>query len=280
MRKDDMFSDPHISDGLKSFAVSLIRLSIQDPRILLLLDKVDKNVEKTDIWKLLYDDFQNPESQEKLTKVLAKIVDDHDWDNIEKSYDSWGRFGWVVNHHLYPIGFWDDCPKSQIEADKKVLKTINKKVLSEIKLECLEKTRNIPVFEECCKCFDNRCYCACASLLISLIDGELIRSKANYLLSNRKTGATAGKRIITDVSADDMYGLPGLFHLEILNYEAYISTLFESANGFSVEPERINRNFIHHGMSNRKVLRKDCIKLFLAYHKTLFLLWNRATGRR
>ena len=73
------------------------------------------------------------------------------------------------------------------------------------------------------------------------------------------------------ISADSFYGSPGYLHLELINYKTCTGTLFESANGFRTEPDCLNRNYLHHGMSKRKVLKKDCIKLFIAYHKTLKL---------
>lgn len=274
-----MFEDPEISESLKAFASSTFRLAVKDPRILLLFEHLDKNEQDTGVWQSLYETLQDPENLEHFSKTTLKITDDHDWSGVEESYRNWGRYGWTVGRGIQRFGFWDKCPDSQFEADKKVLKTINKKVLSQILIECLEKTSNIPVFDECCKCFDNKCYTACATLLISLIDGELIRSKANISFTNRKTGANASKRIIAEVSKDDMYGLMGLFHLELINYEAFLNTLFERANGFEMEPKRMNRNFIQHGMSKRKILRKDCIKLFLAYRNILFLIWSNSKLR-
>ena len=133
----------------------------------------------------------------------------------------------------------------------------------------MKKTNNREVYNEAITCFDNRCYTACASLLVSLIDAELIRCKTSLATKNKKTGLKAGERVVKNVARDDMYGLPGLYHLELVNYESYINTLFARADGFVKEPKSLNRNYLHHGMSKRRVLKKDCIKLLLAYHKTI-----------
>lgn len=273
-----MLNNDNVPGGLKALSVTLLRLAIEEPRVLLVLDHLAKKDGRDAPWKLLYDDFEDLGFRDSIKNFLAHDVSSFDWSVLEQSYINWGRFGWITDHQLLKIGSWDHCPDSQVEADKKILKEIDKKFLAEIQAQSIEKTRNIPVFEECCKCFENKCYTACASLLISLIDGELIRGNANSV-SNRKTGATAGRRIISDVSTDDMYGLPGLLHLELINYEAFINMLFEHANGFEIEPKRMNRNFMHHGMSKRKVLRKDCIKLFMGYHKTLFFMWDKSPAR-
>lgn len=279
METKDIWEEPEVPESLKALAFSIVQLAVKDPRIFLLLDHYDKNSQNTGMWQALYEELQEPENQEHFSNVIPKAANEHDWSGIEESYRNWGSYGWTVGREIHQFGFWDKCPNSQAEADKKVLQTINKKDLSQIRIECLEKTSNIPVFDECCKCFDNKCYTACATLLISLIDGELIRSKANIAFANRKTGVIASKRVISELSKDDMYGLVGLFHLELINYEAFLNTLFERANGFEVEPKRMNRNFIQHGMSKRKILRKDCIKLFLAYRNILFLIWNNSKLR-
>ena len=279
MEKNEKFEEPEVPESLKALAFLTVQLAAKDPRIFLLLDYYDKSKQNTSMWQSLYEEFQEPENQEHFLNVIPSAANEHDWSGIEDSYRNWGRFGWTVGRGIHQFGFWDKCPDTQLEADKKVLKTIDKRVLSQIQIECLEKTSNIPVFEECCKCFNNKCYTACATLLISLIDGELIRNKANIAFANRKTGAMASKRMISELSKDDLYGLAGLFHLELINYDAFVDTLFERANGFEMEPKRMNRNFIQHGMSKRKILRKDCIKLFLAYRNILFLIWNNSKLR-
>ena len=39
---------------------------------------------------------------------------------------------------------------------------------------------------------------------------------------NKKTGLKAGERVVETVAKNDMYGLPGLFHLELVNLMDYI----------------------------------------------------------
>lgn len=269
MPDNNLLDKNDIDPSLKAFAVSLSRYIAQDPEFLLELERIHKVDVDGLGWIGLYQDLQDEDVAKRFSKNLNEKAAAHDWSDVESSYRAWGEYGWIADGTIARFGFWDKCPSTQVEADKLVLSKINKKYLEETIVSIHEKRHNVAVFSEACKCFEHKCYTACASLLISLIDGELISSKANWNFENKKTGSNANKRIVTDVSKDDNYGMPGFFHLELLNYESFINTLFERANGFDNEPKRINRNYLHHGMSKRKVLRKDCIKLLLAYRRTL-----------
>ena len=55
-----------------------------------------------------------------------------------------------------------------------------------------------------------------------------------------------------------------------INLISCLYIFYESHQGFQNEPQNvINRNFIMHGMGHRKVLRRDCIQLFLLYYNVL-----------
>lgn len=270
MSKKNSLHDPEIDDSLKAFVVSLSRYIAEDPRLLLLLDQARPINSGNYSWKALYDDLQDNTAREHLVRNMNTAALDYDWSNIEHAYTEWGRFGWIADSTLTEFGFWANCPCSQIAADKLILAQITKPDFIDLQENAQKRTHDLRLFNEACTCFDNKCYAACASLLIALIDGELIRSRANATVGNKKTGSKASNRIVAEVSKDKHYGLPGHFHLELLNFESFIHTLFEPAGGFENEPKRINRNYLHHGMSKRKVLRKDCIKLFVAYRRTLY----------
>ena len=60
----------------------------------------------------------------------------------------------------------------------------------------------------------------------------------------------------------------------LLDYEnilACFNTVFADAEDFRKRPVVINRNFVDHGMMTKKVIRKDCVQLFLLYYKKLQL---------
>lgn len=262
------FEKIETEDTIRAFAVSLGRFAAKDPSILLEVAKVAKSKDQALAWESLYHDLQDQECLTNFAIRSDELAKSYDWSNIEHAYYMWGLWGWIT-FDISKFKLWDNSPATQLEADRQVLKSFKKQDFLDCINYCKTYTHHVKVFDEAMVCFENKFYHACATLLISLIDGELISSHANSVLSNRKTGATAGSRLIKSVSKDETFGEPGLFHLELTNYNAFIDKLFERTDGFHTEPNNINRNFLHHGMSKRKVLRKDCIKLFLGYRKTL-----------
>ena len=267
MDEKGCFEDEEISGTLKAFAISLAQYAVKHPDALLDFEKANPTPNKS--WKELHDILIIPEEAQRFSENLEKARGKIKWGILEENFRKWAEYGWVTSVPHFDMDFWNECPKSQLEADRYVLKGLKNVDFAELWSEIREESRNKPVFSEACKCFENRQYTACASLLISLIDGELISSRENNKNKNRKTGSTAGSRVVEEKEKSEFYGLKGYFNLEMINFKAYIDLLFERAGNFEKEPKRVNRNFLHHGMSKRKVLRKDCIKLFIAYRQTI-----------
>lgn len=263
------FEKIETDDTVRALAVSLGRFAAKDPSILLEVAKVAKSTDQALAWESLYHELQDQECLTNFAVRSGELAKSYDWSNIEHTYCMWGSYGWIIFDSIGKVKIWDNCPVTQQEADKLVLKNLAQNDLLDCANHIRTYTPNRRCFDEAYACYTHRYYHACASLLISLIDGELISSKANSVLNNRKTGANAGSRVIDSISKNEDYREPGIFHLELLNYNAFLDMLFERADGFKKEPKYINRNYLHHGMSKRKVLRKDCIKLFFAYQKTL-----------
>ena len=257
------------NESLKAFAVILSRFIAKYPDALLEFQKI-RPVDGEG-WLELYQDFQDKSVLERFSNNVENTARNYDWSRVEDVFVKWGEFGWVIDSHVGQIGFWDYCPESSDEADRKVLSKISDEYLVKLRSNLEERTSNKAIFEDILFCLDNHRYYACATLLASLIDGALISSPHNGNTSNRKTGEGAGKKIINELEKDDFLGLPGLFNLEIKNYHAFICTFFARANGFFTEPLSLNRNFLQHGMSKREITRTDCIKLLMAYRKTIAL---------
>lgn len=262
-------SEPDMDLGLKAFAISLARMIAKEPAILQILDEKDNRGHKRD-WIELQESLSDPDALARFAINLEKEADKTEWSMLDIAAAKWAEYGWVIGDSLFKLDLWKHIPQTQAEADKICLHYIKRKELIQV---WQDTTPVLPnhwnTFREARICFENKCYIACASLLISLIDGTLISSKANNQQENRKTGSVAQKRISDEILKDDTYRLPGLFHWELINLDTYIRLVFERANNFTNEPPRINRNFLHHGMNKRRVLRKDCIKLFLAYKRVL-----------
>ena len=256
-------------DSFKAFIVTFLRMVYNKPEVLLYLEKENKHEQFVGEWKKVYEELKNTEKAKEALANLNEISKEFDWKNVEGTFKLWGEFGWVLYPITNDISLWDKKPKSQSEADKYVLTVFTKKDFQRVLDELKKETHNERLFTEAVSCFKNRLYAACASLLFSLIDGELISSKANVLECNKKTGAKASERVTKNVKKDEAFGLPGFFHLQLINFESFMAEYFKNAEGFKKEPKNLNRNYLHHGMSKRKVLRKDCIKLFLAYKQAI-----------
>ena len=265
----NLFEQFETDESLKSFAALLSRFIGENPDILLELEERRPLQIEGEGWKHLYEMLQNEDVRAGFQKRMDEHTKNYNWSPIEEIYMGWGKYGWITDAKIGIFGFWDDLPKSQEEADRKVMSAIEDSYLIDLRKEIEQHTHNPAMFNEACLCFDNRFYFACSSLLISLIDGVLTSTPSNGSGRNRKTGEGAGKRLVDKLYENEFYGLPGYFNLETKNYKAFLSTIFARANGFENEPLNFNRNYLHHGMSNRTITREDCIKLFIAYKQTI-----------
>jgi hypothetical protein len=252
-----------ISGILGAFSLSFCRLIAAKPRVLLELDG-SPSISKSLIE--LYEHLLVPGNRASFLNNVEIAAETTDWTDLEQSYINWGKFGWVCTHKI-GMEVWDVCPATQAEADKKILKKYHTSELREDILETYKHTPNLALFSEAAKCFEQRYYRACASLLCSLIDAALIQQQSLLKFNNIKTGVGAIERLNQVKSQRENYTRAGLFYFELLNCISFLNMLFEPANGFVQEPDGINRNYLLHGICKRKVLRKDCIKLFIAYRQ-------------
>lgn len=62
--------------------------------------------------------------------------------------------------------------------------------------------------------------------------------------------------------------------LRNINLISSLNIIFESANNFIQKPSDLNRNYLMHGMYNKKVIRQDCVKLLLTIYNLSRTLEN------
>ena len=262
---------PDENDKMAHFAESmyaaLLLTVIAEPNILDTFSKKDPNPQHNwENYKLLLD---TEEAREQFANKVDEWINSLDWKKAESIMKTWGTYGWVLMPDIISVHYWESCPKSQEEADAIMMEHLDEDCLRHLFEDIVSISSQTDILNEAIQCFQNDCYTACASLLLSLVDGTLISSFANGQFENKKTGSNAGQRIIDATSKNYFFFVPGIFGFQSINFQAYISQLFERANNFSNEPAWVNRNFVHHGMSNRKIVRLDCIKLFLAYLQSI-----------
>jgi len=205
-------------------------------------------------------------------KDLSDYQKQIDWDAWQKSYELWGYYGWAVIDHA-TFHFNTRSPENQIDADIKALNYFKKADLvafwSSLKNQPFSK-QEIADIDEAINCFNSKNYKACSMLVCALIDGVCIKDQGGDGKFNVGVGAIS--KINKKFKKTPYGSIKGFSFLFYRNLFRCLFTLFEQTNDFEKEPPRYNRNFVDHGMSKRKVLRKDCIKLFLILHNLMELI--------
>lgn len=226
---------------------------------------IEKDPRQHNNWEKLRLDLSTDQAREDFAQKIDKWIKTLDWSHAESVMQQWGKYGWVLMPDVIPVRKWEICPHSQEEADEYMLNHFDSIGIQELINTITAESNQNSVVDEAVKCFENECFTACASLLLSLIDGTLISSFVNEQFENKKTGKVAGQRIIDETDKNIYFFIPGIFGLQSKNFQTYMAQLFERANNFTDEPKCLNRNYVHHGMSKRQITNVDCIKLFLAY---------------
>lgn len=190
----------------------------------------------------------------------------------EKAFVEWGKYGWTVNPYAkYSMYF--HVPRNQADADKKAMRYCSEEIMDKYFARLLENKRfRCSDVEESIFCFRNKKYRACASLLVELIDGELIRADMS---GKHRKFCKYGVCHLRDsiMSSEDINGWDirkaTLLYLDFQCLDQALQELFKDNPDFENEPPLINRNFLLHGMSRRKTRRRDCIQLYLMYGNLL-----------
>lgn len=120
--------------------------------------------------------------------------------------------------------------------------------------------------DEAFLCFENGFYYSCISVLFEIIERELL-SKQSLKNDSKKRRKTINKNKIKDLKKSlSIEKSISEFFIE-MNFLYLTSYYFNDANDFIDESFEkfpvINRNYIAHGMTNRKITRNDCVKLMM-----------------
>lgn len=114
---------------------------------------------------------------------------------------------------------------------------------------------------EAIKCYKAKCYLACSSLLLSIIDSHFVAKNKLDIKGHRRTlSESLATDCLKDVEGERNFEY---FFLIQSNVLLMLSKYYSYGNDFINEPKDINRNYINHGMSKRKPTRQNCIKLFI-----------------
>lgn len=185
---------------------------------------------------------------------------------ILESHGKWGEYGWTWIPSA-PSQFFYSPPVDIKDANTKAKNYYSDEEIDKVFQRLRTYKLRKDDLESAIYCFQNRQYKPCALVLFGLIESKLIRKQRKDW---RAVGIGAVTEIRTQIESSDE--LKFYTMLWCANLFSYLSTVFANANNFKNEPIVINRNFIDHGMSNRRVRKRDCVQLFFALENLLHLM--------
>lgn len=188
---------------------------------------------------------------------------------LRESYENWGEYGWAVIPWA-EFDLYNKSPQTQEEANQIAMAYCKsndmEELFDEIRIARGNKVRD---FEEAVFNYKNKKYKSCAMILFSLLDAKLIRMQKRSTTKRRDTGIKAAKNIKSRIEEEHDINKKLFLSLSHNNLFACLSTFFDNANDFKVQPEILNRNFLTHGMYRKNVRKRDCVQLFLLYYHFL-----------
>ena len=114
--------------------------------------------------------------------------------------------------------------------------------------------------KEAIACFKTRKYLSCSMLLMSILDCEFLSVIKNK--DGKKQNITKGAIESEIKRLKSSKSFASIFFSEIIALKM-LGKIYQYGGGFNDEPDMISRNYIMHGVSNRKITRNDCVMLFI-----------------
>lgn len=218
-----------------------------------------------------FDELRKTLSSLAINFPVPQLSEDHK-KRIIDSYELWGSYGWTQIPCKEADWLYRKAPKGRADADKIALSFCKRPDFIFDAIRSDRRTKK-STFNEAVSTFENKEYTACAMLLFSLIDAQLIRFQKKTQ-SNSKRRAVGKSAVALAEARVDYKSKPDAFFsmMFFINLFSCLYAVFAGGDDFKVQPEIINRNFLAHGMMHRKVSRKSCIQLFLLYYNMLDML--------
>lgn len=201
---------------------------------------------------------------------FKNLLPEFDWDDWDEGVKHWGECGWTMIPNA-PIGLFKTKISDESERDKIALQYLRKKDMDDLFKELQKMRLNHSDLNEAIYCYNNRCYKTCAMILCSIIDG-IIYKRQPVKKGNRRKGDRKFFEKIKESGLKKELLQQSIFLLQIDNLIAYLNKLFENGKDFQLDTNVLNRNFLLHGMSKKRVRQKDCKQLFLAVYNTKLVI--------
>ncbi len=124
--------------------------------------------------------------------------------------------------------------------------------------------------EEAINCYNQKYYKACSLLLLSMVDGILIKLQQQKTNPSKKEYRTVNK-------ANSQLKEKSIKKSTFICLQSIITTscvikIYESPEDFTKKYSFVNRDTFVHGMVTHFVVKTDCIKVFLLLYNILRLL--------
>ncbi len=206
------------------------------------------------------------EAEQKQVKIAKSFEPLGENDGFcRRSLEQLGSSGWTIDWHA-PLGLYLHTSTNVEDADYKFKRYFTKENLQRIIFN-IESFAHNRISREAIMSFHRGCYYACASLLFTAIEKELIHYIHEPDAKNHVYGKLVVKRFGDQIENEFARGT--------IKESASIGTALSLAEFWKDSPNFddtpvINRNNLLHGMMKREVTRIDCIKLLLAYNNVLF----------
>lgn len=212
---------------------------------------------------------------ETLQDIKLPTISDERKEELRVAYKAWGSYGWTTMPNL-PLSVFFNCPVDIKEANKLVLSYCTNKDMENL-FDTLRDMKGVKKsdLEEAIFDFRHKQYKSCTLVLFGLIDAKLIRLQKKEKDPKgkwRQVGERAANVVLDKIKEEQDLEKKFFLLLDYENILSCLNTVFAKADDFRKQPIVINRNFVDHGMMTRKVIRKDCVQIFLLYYNLLMFL--------
>ena len=223
-----------------------------------------------DWWKSEY-----PKICEAIANLNALGYTKEEKQVLIKNYKKWGAHAWSSNAEN-PATFFSEAPGTLENADSKMRTYCTESNIAAMKDKLIAVGVNRDDVEEAFCCHKSGFYKSCVLILFALIDHELI-SKGYRRIKDDGTQGTlkSGMGAIGDLKKESLqeHSNSVLFaYLQCVNIMSTLTALFGGDADFKKEPKTVNRNYVSHGMSTRKVTELDSFKVWSALFSFVVIL--------
>lgn len=272
-------SDTHLSEAMEIFQNRIIAITqnltntfqvgqtiaqVMEPA----LEKIAKSIlsaqELSTALKPLQSAFERISTvlSDTIVNITIPELSDEQKKEVLESHQQWGKMGWTWFQDE-SLDFYDAPPTSFSEANTKVKPLCSAKNMKTLFNDLRNQKIKKDDLESAIYCYNAKQYKACSLLLFGLIDAKLIKMQPK---TEKKRRAVGGGAVKWAKKQFDMNPNMQAFRIMLCytNLFTCLETFYADGDNFKSEPFVINRNFVSHGMSQRRVRKRDCIQLFLA----------------